>query len=332
MVLRGKKVSPETTLLVACSSRQVYTQLLRDGYIAMLTDAGARILESACGPCMGIGQAPASGAMVLRTSNRNFRGRSGTPDAQICLCGTETAAATALTGRLTDVRDVMDPAILDTVREPEEYPVDDSMLLPYDLRWDGTSRVAYTQNIQPIPVRDAIGRNVRAGVSLKVGDGISTDDIVPALPQLMTLRANVPALSQYLYHNLDPVFAERATQMGCSIIVAGLDYAQGSSREHAALGCMYLGVQIVIARSIHRIHRGNLINYGVLPLLFVNESDYASVEQGDVLELENVLEALGSCDTLTVRNATKGTSFQVRSDLSKSELEILAAGGLLVCC
>lgn len=329
MVLRGRKVSPETTLLVSCGSRQIYAMLLRDGYIGMLVDAGARILECACGPCMGIGHAPASGAKVLRTSNRNFKGRSGTPDAEIYLCGTETAAASAITGRLTDVRDVIDPAELDAVREPAAYPVDDAMMIDYDRQWDGESRLRYTKNIRPIPVRPAMEGTIRAGVSLKAGDGISTDDIVPALPHLMTLRANIPELSKSIFHNLDLEFASRAVAMGDSVIVAGENYAQGSSREHAAIGCMHLGVRAVLVRSIHRIHRANLINYGVLPLLFERTEDYAAVSQGDMLELPDALRDLRREGRVRVRNLTTGGEFFARSDLSQDELDILAAGGLL---
>lgn len=329
LVLRGRRVSPETTLLVACGSRQIYAMLLRDGYIGMLVDAGARILECACGPCMGIGHAPASGAKVLRTSNRNFKGRSGTPDADIYLCGTETAAASAITGRLTDVRDVIDPAQLDMAREPDAYPVDDGMMIDYDRQWDGESRPRYTKNIRPIPIRPAMERTIRAGVSLKAGDGISTDDIVPALPRLMTLRANIPELAKFIFHNLDAGFASRAAAMGNSVIVAGENYAQGSSREHAAIGCMHLGVRVVLVRSIHRIHRANLINYGVLPLRFERAEDDAAVSQGDMLEFPDVLRSLRREGRVRVRNLTTGAEFFAASDLTGDELDILAAGGLL---
>lgn len=326
MILRGRRVHPDTTVIVSCGSRQIYQQLLRDGYIAMLTEAGARMLECGCGPCMGIGHAPASGAQVLRTSNRNFRGRSGTPDAGITLCGTETAAASAITGRLTAVHEVMDPAILVGVREPEVYLVDDAMFLDYS----GEQAVLeYTDNIRPIPVRPPMEKHICAAVSLKAGDGISTDDIVPAVPQAMALRANIPALAKYIFRNLDPDFVDRCGKMGESIIVAGGNYAQGSSREHAAIGCMQLGVRIVLAKSMHRIHRGNLINYGVLPLLFEQKSDYDTISAGDVLEAEDVLESLRKAGRVIIRNRTTGSAFAARSDLKTDEIDMLAAGGLL---
>ena len=326
LILQGRKVHPDTTLLVSCGSRQVYSMLLRDGYIAMMTEAGARILECGCGPCMGIGHAPESGAQVLRTTNRNFRGRSGTPDAGITLCSTETAAASAIAGRLTAAHEVIDPKVLAGVCEPDIYPVDDSMLIDYG----GTrGALAYSDHIRPIPVRPPMEDTIRAAVSLKAGDGISTDDIVPAIPQAMALRANIPALSAYIFRNLDPGFAIRCREMGQSIIIAGSNYAQGSSREHAAIGCMELGVRMVLAISMHRIHRANLINYGVVPLLFEKESDYSAICQGDLLEAENVISSLRQTGRVTIRNLTAGKTFTVRSDLQADEIDLLDAGGLL---
>lgn len=326
LILQGRKVHPDTTLLVSCGSRQIYSMLLRDGYIAMMTDAGARILECGCGPCMGIGHAPASGTQVLRTTNRNFRGRSGTPDAGITLCSTETAAASAITGRLTAAHEVIDPKVLAGVCEPNAYPIDDSMFVNYS---STQGALAYSDHIRPIPVRLPMEDTICAAVSLKAGDGISTDDIVPAIPQAMTLRANIPALSAYIFRNLDPDFAVRCRKLGQSILVAGKNYAQGSSREHAAIGCMELGVRIVLTKSMHRIHRANLINYGVVPLLFEKESDYDAVNQGDLLETENILDSLRRTGCVTIKNLTAGTAFEVRSDLQADEINLLEAGGLL---
>lgn len=327
MILKGKKVSPETTLIVTCASREVYRHLLRDGYLQMLTDAGARILECGCGPCMGIGQAPASGAKVLRTSNRNFKGRSGTPDAEIYLCGPETAAATVLSGVLTAVGEVMNPAVLDGIREPEVYQTDDSMMVDY-AQDAGKTRPVYGKGIRPIPVREAMEDTLRAGVSLRMGDGISTDDIVPAVSGAMSLRSNIPALSDYIFRLLDPQFAARAREMGSSILVAGRDYAQGSSREYAAICCMALGVRAVLVKSMHRIHRSNLINYGVIPLLFESDEDYASIEQGDVLCFEDLHRQL-TAGRVRITNERTGKSFHVRADLGEDELEILFDGGLI---
>lgn len=326
LILKGKKVHPDTTLLVSCGSRQIYHMLLRDGYIEMLSQAGARILECACGPCMGIGQAPASGAQVLRTSNRNFRGRSGTPDARITLCGTETAAASAMTGRLTAVHEVMDPKLLDEIHEPTLYPVDDSMFLDYSTEH---GELMYTDRIQPIPVRPPMGSRIRAKVSMKAGDGISTDDLVPAIPEAMGLRGNIPALSQFIFRNMDKAFVKRCETMGQSIIVAGESYAQGSSREHAAICCMQLGVQMVLAKSIHRIHRANLINYGVLPLLFECAEDYERISEGDELQAENVLECLKKNQKITIHNLTKKCTFVAVTDMREDELALVEEGGLL---
>lgn len=328
LVLRGRKVHPGTAVVAACGNRQIYQMLLRDGYIEMLVDAGVRFLECACGPCMGIGQAPASGAKILRTTNRNYPGRSGTLDAEMYLSGTEVAAASAITGRLSTPEQWMDVSLLDGIREPERYHVDDGMLLRYDKAPTGES-LHYSSNIRPMPVKAPLAENLEGPVSLKLGDGVSTDDIVPPEPRILTLRPNVPELSKYLFHNLDPDFAARAAEEGTSFLVAGDGYAQGSSREHAAIGCMYLGVQAVLVRSIHRIHRANLINYGVLPLLFERQEDWASIDQDDRLFIPSAEEQLKAGTRILVENRSKGSSFYVRSDLTPYELDLLRAGGLI---
>lgn len=329
MVLRGRKAAAGTAVLAACGNRQIYQMLLRDGYISMLVDAGVRFLECACGPCMGIGQAPASGARVLRTTNRNYPGRSGTPDAEMYLCGTEVAAASAITGKLSAPDRWMDVSELDQVKEPEHYPVDDAMLLRYD-RGPTGEPLRYSSNIRPMPVKSPLAQDLNGAVSLKLGDGVSTDDIVPPDPKILTLRPNVPELSKYLFHNLDPEFAARATEAENSFLVAGDGYAQGSSREHAAIGCMYLGIQAVLACSIHRIHRANLINYGVLPLLLERREDWEAIEQGDQLLIASVWDQLTAGNgRVMVENKSKGTAFHVRSDLTRYEMDLLRAGGLI---
>ncbi len=330
LVLRGRKVHTGTAVLAACGNRQIYQMLLRDGYIGMLVDAGVRFLECACGPCMGIGQAPASGAKILRTTNRNYPGRSGTPDAEMYLCGTEVAAASAITGQLSTPAQWMDVSLLDKVKEPEHYLVDDGMLLRYDKAPTGEP-LYDSPNIRPMPVKGPLSREISGPVSLKLGDGVSTDDIVPPEPRILTLRPNVPELSKYLFHNLDPAFAARAAAAGSSFLVAGDGYAQGSSREHAAIGCMYLGVQAVLVRSIHRIHRANLINYGVLPLLFEQQEDWAAIDQGDQLFIESVWDQLEGDGRIRVEDRSKDRSFYVRSDLTPYERELIRAGGLIPC-
>ena len=329
LIMRGRKVAPETEVLVSCPSRQVYNLLLRDGYLQMFTEAGARILECGCGPCMGIGQAPASGAVILRTSNRNYKGRSGTRDAQMYLSGTETAAASAITGRLTSAAELIDVSLLDQVKEPVSYPVDDSMLLRFDKEPQPDAALQYGSNIRPIPLKGPLEPAITGAVSLKLGDGVTTDDLVPPDPKVLTLRPNIPELSKYIFHLVDPGFAERAAVMGSSFIVAGSGYAQGSSREHAAIGCMYLGVRAVLAESMHRIHRSNLINYGVLPLLFCSRQDYESIDQGDVLEVEEVSCQLENGGLVELHNRTKGTRLYCKSSLTNHELAILKAGGLI---
>lgn len=328
LVLKGKKVSPNTHVLVSCGTHQIYNMLLHEGYLQMFVDAGVRILENSCGPCMGIGQVPASGAVVLRTTNRNYKGRSGTPDAKIYLSGTETAAASSITGYLTTADQVMDISILNDIKEPETYLVDDSMLVHYEYQPQQIA-LEYSNNIRPMPINDPLETNISCKVSIKLGDGVSTDDIVISEPHILTLRLNIPELSKYIFHNIDPEFPSRAVRMGKSVIIAGDGYAHGSSREHAAIGCMYLGVSTVIVKSMDRIHRANLINFGVLPLLFGNDKDYDCIELEDVLIIENVVRQLRESNSIQVRNETQNYSFKIISDLSSSEIDILEAGGLI---
>ena len=328
LIMKGRHTAPGAEVLVACGSRRIYRQLLRDGFIDLFLAAGARLLECGCGPCMGIGQAPAAGTSVLRTTNRNFPGRSGTKDALIYLAGPETAAASAVTGRLTGVSELMDPRELDIVRPPESFPDGENVYLPFDTQWTEGVRPVYTTSIRPIPRGKPLPDALRLPVSLKAGEGISTDDIVPAVPEALGLRANIPALSKYLFHYLDADFAGRAGTLGQSAIVAGGDYAQGSSREHAAAGCLALGVRAVLAVSMHRIHRANLINYGILPLLFDRAEDLELISQGDVLSLSGVHEGL-RCGRLTVLNETSGIRIPCHTDLNAHEAQVLLSGGLL---
>ncbi|MGI9952428.1 aconitate hydratase [Moorellaceae bacterium AZ2] len=323
-MLKGRHVHPEVSLVISPGSRQVFYLLAQNGALADLVAAGARILECTCGPCIGMGQAPPSGGVSVRTFNRNFRGRSGTADASVYLASPEVAAATALTGVLTDPRDLGMPPV--SVVLPERFPVDDSLLI-FPPPAGAEVEIKRGPNIKPLPAAQPLPEEVTAPVLLKLGDNITTDDISPAGAKYLPLRSNIPALAEHAFEGIDPTFARRAQEAGRGIIVGGQNYGQGSSREHAALCPMYLGIKAVIAKSFARIHRSNLINFGILPLTFVREEDYEGIDQGDVLtlDLSGGLEA----EVLTVRNVTRGTSFKVRHGLSPRQRKILLAGGLL---
>ena len=324
-VLKGKVVSENVSLVISPGSRQVYKMLADSGALGDLIASGARILESACGPCIGMGQAPASGAVSVRTFNRNFKGRSGTKDAEIYLASPETAAATALTGFLTDPRSLGDPV---EIPMPEKFLVDDRMIVP-PAEDPETVTVVRGPNIQPLPVKEPLEEALEGEILIKTGDNITTDHIMPAGAKVLPLRSNIPAIAQFVCYALDDCFAQRALEKGGGFIVGGHNYGQGSSREHAALAPMYLGVRAVIAKSFARIHRSNLINFGILPLTFVREEDYDALEQGDRLVIAGVQKALPEQGELTVENLTRGTTFQVTHGLSPRFIEILLAGGLL---
>lgn len=326
LVLHGRRVHPDVTLLVSPGNRQVFQMLLRDGHIATLVEAGARILECGCGPCIGLSQAPASGSVTVRTTNRNYPGRSGTKDAGIYLTGTETAAATAVLGYLASADKLMDVALLDTVRDPEVYPVDDARIYRYDLERIPTP-LRWGPNLKPMPLKELLETECSMRVVLKVGDDTTTDDILPPGPEVLGLRPNIPELSKYLFSHIDPGFYSRAREYGSSVIVGGENYGQGSSREHAAIGPMYLGVKAVLVKSIARIHRSNLINYGIMPLIFDEPGDYDRVSQGDLLEMTDIPQQLGR-DQVVIRNRTTGREIVARAHLSPKELELVKVGGL----
>lgn len=331
LVFQGRHVHEDVSCTCAVATRQTYQQLLRDGYLDMLLSAGVRILEIACGPCCAIGQAPATNGVAVRTSNRNFKGRAGNSTAQIYLVSPESAAATAVAGTFATADEVMgaDVARLSLVHEPERYIVDDSMLLP-PLPAEQAKQVEIRRgpNIKFLPVPEPPRQHMCLPVSLKGGDNISTDDITPASAEFSSMRSNIPLMSQYCYHRYDPDFARRAKEMGASIIVGGENYGQGSSREHAAINPMYLGVKAVIAKNIARIHRGNLINHGVIPMLFADSADYDKVKQGDVMEIDGLLDQLPTRSVL-VTDRTGGFVFPVRLELTDSEIEVVRCGGQL---
>lgn len=331
LVFRGRHVNENVSCTCGISSKQIYIQLMRDGYLEMLLNAGVRLLELACGPCCAIGQSPATDGIAVRTSNRNFKGRAGNPTAQIYLVNPESAAATAIMGTFASARDVMGDEVekLASVHEPEEYPIDDSMIMePLPEEEAKQVEIVRGPNIQPLPVPEAPSDYLKAQVSLKAGDNVSTDDITPASAEFSSMRSNIPLMSQYCYHRYDPEFAARARSMGKSFIIGGENYGQGSSREHAAINPMYLGVKAVIAKSIARIHKGNLINHGIIPMVFEDPADYDRVNMGDELDIRDLLEQMKTRE-LEVTDLTGGFSFRVRLELSDSELEVVSSGGQL---
>lgn len=327
-ILKGKTVHPDVSLSIAPGSKQVLNMLAQNGALSILIEAGARILESACGPCIGMGQSPNSKGISLRTFNRNFEGRSGTKDGQIYLVSPEMAAASAITGVLTDPRTLGD---MPEFKLPEVFSINDNMIVPpAPVEEMDKVEILRGPNIKPFPETAPLMETIEAGVSLKVGDNITTDHIMPAGAKILPLRSNIPAISQHCFAVCDEKFPARAKEMGKSIIVGGSNYGQGSSREHAALAPLYLGVKAVLVKSFARIHRANLINAGILPLTFVNEADYDSIAQGDVLVLADVRKAVSEGKTeLTVVNKTSGKEIPVLCELSGRTKDIMLAGGLL---
>lgn len=322
-VMTGKTVHPNVSLGFSPGSRQTLEMISQNGVLANLITSGARLLESACGPCIGMGFAPPSGGVSVRTFNRNFEGRSGTKDAKVYLASPEVAAACAITGVITDPRDLGVP--FKSVDIPEKYVLDDRMFIFPES--DGSKvEIVRGPNIKPLPTRDRIANKISGKVLLKVGDNITTDHIMPAGAKVLPLRSNVPAISQYVFEAIDPTFPKRAKEEGGGFIVGGTNYGQGSSREHAALAPMYLGVKGVITKAFARIHLANLINFGILPLTFVNEADYDKIDANDTLELDTThLEK----KPLTLRNVTKGIDIPVTHALTDRDLEIVKAGGTL---
>ena len=327
-ILKGKTVDPSVSLAIAPGSKQVLNMLASNGALATMIDAGARILESACGPCIGMGQAPNSAGVSLRTFNRNFLGRSGTKDGQIYLVSPETAAASALTGYLTDPRTLGE---MPKIEVPEQFKINDNMVVaPASVEEMDSVEVLRGPNIKPYPETAPLVESIECQVSLKVGDNITTDHIMPAGAKILPLRSNIPAISQHCFTVCDEDFPRRAKNMGKSIIVGGTNYGQGSSREHAALAPLYLGIKAVLVKSFARIHRANLINAGILPLTFVNEADYDKISQGDEIAIENVRADIEAGKTqLTIINKTTGEQIAVLCELTGRTKDIILAGGLL---
>ncbi|MEZ3497562.1 MAG: aconitate hydratase [Lachnospiraceae bacterium] len=326
-ILKGKTVCPSVSLSIAPGSKQVLNMLAKNGALADMIDAGARILESACGPCIGMGQSPNSAGVSLRTFNRNFEGRSGTADAGIYLVSPEVAAYSALTGVLSDPRELGEA--LD-IQMPKKFEINDNMVaLPASPEEAKDVAVMYGPNIKPFPTTEALPDALTAKAVLKVGDDITTDHIMPAGAKILPYRSNIPHLSQFCFAVCDTTFAERCKAEGKGFVIGGANYGQGSSREHAALVPLYLGVKAVITKSFARIHCANLINAGILPLNFKDEADYDKISQGDELSLPEIKNEILNDKPVTLKNLTTGDSYELKYDLSKRQKDIILAGGLL---
>ncbi len=326
-ILKGKTVHPSVSLSIAPGSKQVLNMISKNGALADMIDAGARILESACGPCIGMGQSPNSAGVSLRTFNRNFEGRSGTADAGIYLVSPEVAAASALTGVLTDPRTLGD---FPEIKLPDEFIINDNMVaLPASPEEAKNVEVMYGPNIKPFPSSEPMEDDITAKAVLKVGDDITTDHIMPAGAKILPYRSNIPYLSQFCFGVCDKEFPERIKKEGKGIIIGGANYGQGSSREHAALVPLYLGVKAVITKSFARIHCANLINAGILPLNFQNPDDYDRIDQGDELSLIGIKNAIISNMPAKLVNITKNEEYTLKYDLSQRQKDIILAGGLL---
>ena len=326
-ILKGKTVNPDVSLSIAPGSKQVLNMLAQNGALSVMIDAGARILESACGPCIGMGQWPNSKGISLRTFNRNFEGRSGTKDAQVYLVSPEVAAASAIAGFLTDPRGLGD---MPEFKMPEEFIINDNMIVtPADEKDMADVEILRGPNIKPFPKTEPLKGRVECKCSLKVEDNITTDHIMPAGAKILPLRSNIPAISNYCFTVCDESFPQRAKEMGASIIVGGANYGQGSSREHAALAPLYLGIKAVVTKSFARIHRANLINAGILPLTFKNEADYSNIDLGDELVIENLIDSVENGKNIVITNKTKGKEIECECELSERAKKIVLAGGLL---
>ena len=323
-ILKGKKVHPDVSLVIAPGSRQVMEMIARNGALADIISSGARILENGCGPCIGMGQAPGTNGVSLRTFNRNFYGRSGTLSAKVYLVSPETAAVSAIKGVLTDPRELETDLCINM---PERFIVDDSMILkPAE---DGTKvEVKRGPNIKPFPINKELGEKIEGKILIKVEDNITTDHIMPSNSKLLPFRSNIPYLSQFCFNTIDTEFPNRAKNLGGGFIIAGENYGQGSSREHAALAPLYLGVRGVIAKSFARIHKANLINNGIVPLEFKNEADYNEVDPLDELVIDNIKEALTK-GSVKVKNISNNSEFEVLIDLTEKEIQVIKAGGRL---
>ena len=326
-ILKGKRVNPNVSLTISPGSMQVLGMLSECGALADILRSGARLLECACGPCIGMGQSPNSKGISLRTFNRNFEGRSGTADAGVFLVSPEVAAASALTGVLTDPRTLGGELKIDM---PEQFVINDNLIdLPATEEEAKDLEVIYGPNIKPVPNGDALPEDIEAPVVLKVGDNITTDHIMPAGAKILPYRSNIPFLSNFCFRQCDENFAQHCKEAGKGIIIGGVNYGQGSSREHAALVPLYLGIKAVVAKSFARIHQANLINAGILPFTFNNAEDYDRIEKGDVLALKGIRSVIENAGEAVLYNETKNESYKLDFNFSERQKDMLLAGGLL---
>ena len=323
-ILKGKHVHPDVSLVISPGSKQVLNMISKSGALSDMLTAGARILETACGPCIGMGQAPSSAAVSLRTYNRNFEGRSGTPDAGVYLLSPETAAFSAIKGVVTDPRKMGKPV---KVMMPKKFVIDDSMIIPPSKHPEAIE-VVRGPNIKPLPRKEPMADTMQGIIILKVGDNITTDHIMPAGAKILPLRSNIPAIAEHVFERVDPEFAKRAKANNGGFIIGGTNYGQGSSREHAALAPMYLGIKAVIAKSFARIHYANLVNFGIMPLVFANEADYEMVSQGDTIEIKDIKAQIKGGNTVRAK-AGSGKELVLRHSLTPRQADIIIAGGLL---
>lgn len=324
-ILKGKTVAEDVSLVISPGSRQVLNMLSQNGALADMISAGARILETACGPCIGMGQSPKTDAISLRTFNRNFEGRSGTKSAQVYLVSPETAALSAINGYLSDPTEL---DISNEIEMPEKFLINDNMVVE-PAPENNDVEVVRGPNIKEYPVNGKLEMSVTGKALIKVEDNITTDHIMPSNAKLLPFRSNVPYLSNFCLAPCDDKFPERAKENGGGFIIAGSNYGQGSSREHAALAPLYLGIKGVIAKSFARIHMANLINSGILPMTFADEADYDKIDMMDTLVIDNLLDSVKNDNSLVVKNVTKGTEFKVNFALSDRQRDIMALGGLL---
>ena len=326
-ILKGKKVAPNVSLTISPGSMQVLNMLSLDGALSDILGAGARLLECACGPCIGMGQSPQSKGVSLRTFNRNFEGRSGTADAGIYLVSPEVAAASALTGCLTDPRTLGE---MPEIKLPERFIVNDNMIeKPASVEEADAVEIKYGPNIKPFPTSVELPESIEAPAILKVGDNITTDHIMPAGAKILPYRSNIPYLSNFCFRQCDEKFSERCKAAGKGFIIGGANYGQGSSREHAALVPLYLGIKAVIAKSFARIHCANLINAGIMPFTFADVSDYDRIDTDDVLALKGIREKIADGKPVTLKNLTKGEEYALNYDYSDRQTAMILAGGLL---
>lgn len=324
-ILKDKKIHPDVSLTISPGSRQAFQMIAENGVLADLISSGARVLECSCGPCIGMGQAPPTGSITLRTFNRNFPGRSGTVNDRSYLCSPMTAAVSAITGRITDPRELVKETIESVL--PERYLVDDSLIVPPSDEMQNI-QIERGPNIKPFPLKGELEESLRTTVVLKVGDNITTDDIMPAGAKILPLRSNIPAISEYVFSKVDPEFPGRAKSSGSGIILGGNNYGQGSSREHAALAPMYLGIKAVLAKSFARIHKDNLVNFGILPITVDNDV-YDLFDQNTEVEFPELAKEVNESSVITFADVKTGNKYTAEHGLTRRQRDVILVGGLL---